>query len=104
MQGFCEPQWVIQMNTSGEVKPVHPNAPSAVSFLDLATLELKSLESNGFTVSAKPGTFDPDVVYCVEMPAQHCEGETAYRSRAILSCESARSQVASFFILSDDLY
>ena len=75
-----------------------------MSFLDFATLEIKSLEPNGFTVSAKPGTFDPDIVYSVEMPARHCDGETAYSSRAILSCESARSQVASFFILSDELY
>lgn len=94
----------MQVNDVGEVKSVVSNAPSTVSFLDFATLEIKSLEQNGFTVSAKPGTFDPDIIYSVEMPAQHCNGEIAYRSRVILSCESARSQVASFFILSDELF
>lgn len=91
------------MNAFGEIKAVVPDAPSTVSFLDFGTLEIKSLEPNGFTVSAKPGTFDPDIVYSVEMPTQYFDGEIARRSRAILSCESARSQVASFFILPDEL-
>lgn len=75
---------------------------SMVLFQDFAALEIKSLEPNGFTVSAPPGTFDPDMVYSVEMPVRADRGPVSC-SKAILSCESARSQLASFFILTDEL-
>ena len=75
---------------------------SMVLFQDFAALEIKSIEPNGFTVSAPPGTFDPDMIYSVEMPV-HDDRKAVSYSKAILSCESARSQLASFFILTDEL-
>ena len=92
------------MRAFSDIRPADAKLPPMVLFQDLAALEIKSLEPNGFTVSAPPGTFDPDMVYSVEMPVVGGDGEGASCSRAILSCESARSQVASFFILTDELF
>ena len=92
------------MRAASKVQPANPGMPPMVLFQDFAAMEIKSLEPNGFTVSAPPGTFDPDLVYSVEMPVTRNNREMVRRSKAILSCESARSQVASFFLLTDDLY
>ena len=92
------------MNALNDIRESCSGLPSTVSFEDVATLEIQSLEPNGFTVCAPPGLFSPAKTYSIEMPVLKHGEENVYRSRAVLSCVSAKSQTATFFILSDALY